>query len=145
MAHTKVNAMGSPVEEGCACKPKHKDPSKPMMWYRYHFLVCDGPRCRENQGNDKAERLRELLGAEGLDAGENRVKVTRTNCYGACRFGSVGLLYALSAEDLNHGVWLKEMHVWSDSQWVEFFRHLNSGSSIREHYSDSLIPMKVYP
>ncbi len=65
--------------------------SKPtMQHYKRHLLVCVGPRCTENgESQSLFDSLGEKFKAAGLDAGEARVKRTRTHCFATCKSGPI--------------------------------------------------------
>jgi len=85
----RLNEMGSEVVEGYTCKPKDYDPNRPIMHYKTLLLLCDDERCGKAGKIDKASHLREILKDMGLNKGANRIKISRTGCYGACRFRQV--------------------------------------------------------
>mgnify|MGYP000013428889 FL=1 len=141
MSGTKINAMGSEVVEGYACKPKIKDPDKPMMFYRYHILVCDGDRCDCNAKKALSDKLRDLAKELKMDKGADRVKITKTKCFGACRYKGVGLVYE-NGGTTNNGVWLKKINKWDDEKWRGFFVALKNKDSVRCLYPDDIIAME---
>lgn len=141
MDEAKINAMGSEVEAGFACKPKIKDPEKPVMFYRFHFLVCEGDRCECNAKKALSDKLRDLAKELKMDKGKNRVKITRTNCFGACRYKGVGIVYE-NGGDINNCVWLKKINKFDDKKWIELLGALKNGDSIRSKYQDDMIEME---
>ncbi len=90
---TDKNIMGSRVIEGCNCKPQVLDKDKPIMFSATQIFLCDGKRCQETASEDLANKLRKLIKELELDKGEQRVKVTRTYCNGACRFTQFSYTY----------------------------------------------------
>jgi (2Fe-2S) ferredoxin len=66
-------------------------PVKPKIGaYRYHLLVCTGPRCLADGASQALfDTLGEKLKAAGLEAGATRVKRTRTGCMAACKGGPI--------------------------------------------------------
>jgi (2Fe-2S) ferredoxin len=124
------NSYGSQVENGFKCKPTIKDPNRPLMGYRYHLFICDGGRCKTT---DLADKLRSITKELDINRGENRVKITRSFCFGACRFASVSVLYGY-----DRAIWIKNIE--EIANWKEFFLALIDGdiSSIQ----DRLIEIK---
>lgn len=60
--------------------------------YSRQLLVCTGPRCTQNgEGQALFDALQVKLRAAGLgvDAGDARVKRTRTGCVAACQGGPI--------------------------------------------------------
>ena len=142
---SKINEMGSEVVEGYACKPKNFNPNRPIMHYKSILFVCDDQRCRKAHKEDKSIYLRELIKDMNLNRGENRVKITRTSCNGACRFRGVVQLYTTSSNLLNNALWLKETHNFDDNQWREIFKQLSQDKPLTNILDKShFIPMKVY-
>lgn len=82
MKEAKINAMGSEVVDGFACKPKVKDPDKPMMFYRYHILICDGDECDCNAKKALSDKLRDLAKELKMDKGQIESKSQRQNVLG---------------------------------------------------------------
>ena len=148
MASKKVNDMGNEVVEGFACKPVDFDASRPIMHYQSLLLVCDDERCRNAHKTDKSIELREILKDMGLNKGENRIKITRTSCNGACRFRAVAQVTTntrANGEVKNNGVWLKNTHQYSEDAWRDIFKILSSGKILTDELDeDKFIPMKVY-
>ncbi len=66
-------------------------PEKPkMMDYRRHLLVCVGPRgSADGESQILFDSLGEKFKAAGIDAGELRVKRTRTTCFATCKAGPI--------------------------------------------------------
>ncbi|OIR06087.1 ferredoxin, 2Fe-2S [mine drainage metagenome] len=61
-----------------------------MLDYRRHLLVCVGPRCSEDgESQILFDSLGEKFKAAGIDAGELRVKRTRTTCFATCKSGPI--------------------------------------------------------
>ncbi len=58
-----------------------------------HVLLCAGRRCLELGSDGAYRRLEALLAEQGLDTGEQRVKVTRTKCLGPCAAAPLACLY----------------------------------------------------
>lgn len=117
--------MGSAVAEGFKCKPQILDKTKPIMFSAVHLFLCEGERCQRKESRHLAERLRVLIRELGFDSGENRIKITRTFCNGACRFGQFAYAYkncraACFSEENAFTAW-KNVHEWTDAQWKELF------------------------
>ena len=144
----KINDMGNEVVDGFACKPVDFDASRPIMHYQTLLLVCDDERCHKAQRKDKSIELREILKDMGLNKGENRIKVTRTSCNGACRFRAVAQVTAntqANGELKNNGLWLKQTHKYSDKEWKNIFKLLSNSEILKDNLDeDAFIPMKVY-
>jgi hypothetical protein len=144
----KINEMGNEVVEGFACKPVDYDATRPIMHYQSLLLVCDDERCHKAQRKDKSVELREILKSMGLNKGENRIKVTRTSCNGACRFRAVAQVTTntrANGEVKNNGLWLKQTHKYSDDEWKNIFKILSNGEILVDNLNDdAFIPMKVY-
>ena len=145
----KINEMGSEVVEGYACKPKDFDPNRPIMHYKSLLLLCDDERCsKASKNEDKATHLREMLKEMGLNKGKNRIKISRTGCYGACRFRQVCQITEntqANGNAKNNALWLKHTHKFSDEQWRELFTMLSQDKVLLEELSSEFfIPMKVY-
>ena len=60
-----------------------------MQPYKFHMLVCTGPRCTQGESETLFQQLGEKLKAHNLDAGECRVKRTRCNCFAICKDGPI--------------------------------------------------------
>lgn len=141
----RFNMMGSEVEEGYICKPKQKDPYKPIMHYKSHLFLCDDERCSGAHKEPVTDKLRDLLKTIELAKGENRIKITRTGCFGACRFRAVGLIYENGSEGLtNNMVWLRNVHQYNEAKWKDLFTCLSEGISVAGKYPEDMIPMKVF-
>jgi hypothetical protein len=144
----RINEMGSEVVEGFTCKPKDYDANRPIMHYKTLLLLCDDERCGKAGKIDKATHLRELLKEMGLNKGKNRIKVSRTGCYGACRFRQVCQITEntqANGNAKNNALWLKHTQKFSDEQWRELFRMLSQDKVLLEELSNEFfIPMKVY-
>jgi len=145
---TKINEMGQEVVEGYECKPKDYDPNRPIMHYKSMIFICNGERCAKASKIDKATHLRELLKEMGLNKGKNRIKITRTGCYGACRFRQVAHITQntqANGNPKNNSLWLKHTHNFSDNKWREIFKILSEDRVLLEELdSDDFIPMRVY-
>lgn len=142
----KINLMGSEVVNGYACKPKKLDPNKPIMHYKSHIFICNGDRCAKAFKEDKAKELREILKEMGLHKGKNRIKVTRSGCYGACRFRGVVNIYENTASNgflPNNNIWLKHTHNYSKDKWKRLFEYLSNNVPLVD--SDfEIIEQKIY-
>lgn len=114
------NTQGSIVADGFKCKPLNSDPNKPLIGYRFHLFLCDGGRCNSVT---LADELRDLTKELNLSRGENRIKITRSFCFGACRFKSVALIYGL-----DEPIWIKNIE---NINWRELFLNLVESNEIK--------------
>ncbi len=144
----RVNEMGSEIVEGYTCKPKNYDASRAIMHYKSLLLLCDDERCGKAGKDDRATHLREILKDMGLNKGKNRIKVSRTGCYGACRFRQVCQITENTQANgnlLNNALWLKETHQFDDNQWRKIFEQLSEDKLVTDILDENdFIPMKVY-
>lgn len=141
---SKKNSMGSEVVEGFACKPKNLDINKPLMYSAAQIFICEGHRCGDIGLTDK---VRALIKKSGYDRGENRVKVTKTSCHGACRFRNFACAYrngkaANFTPENSFSAW-KKVDEWSDEQWQEFINHLAEGI-VPQSIMDFKVEDKIY-
>jgi cobalt-precorrin 5A hydrolase len=127
----RVNAHGSAVVDGYQCKPKHVDLDRPMLFHRHHILLCEGARCAKAGSKNLAHNLRGLLKEMGLASGDQRIKISRTLCAGACRNRATLVIYERASHAIdqskplvNNGVWLKNIEQFSQQQWQRLFRAL---------------------
>lgn len=136
MENKKYNTMGSEVAEGYICKPKKVDPNKPIMFFKTQIFICDGERCsKANKVEDLAGKLRDLLKELGLHRGANRIKISRTNCFGACRFRQVAVVFENTKANgnlSNNNIWLKNIHKYDENRWRELFIDLSKNNSLDE-------------
>lgn len=144
---SRKNSMGSEVAEGYACKPKEPDKDKPVMYSAMHIFICDGKRCSDPESDGLADKVREIIQELGFDKGENRVKVTRTHCNGACRFKKFIYIYRnAKAKNYNEGncytAW-KQVHLWAKEQWIKLVSSLAIGE-IPESLNEFRVMDKVY-
>ena len=144
----KINEMGSEVVEGFSCKPKDFDASRPIMHYKTILMLCDGERCAKAGKIDKATHLRDIIKDMGLNKGKSRIKISRTGCYGACRFRQVCQINEntrVNGNIENNGLWLKNTHTFTDEQWRDIFHKLVDNKRLEDELGvEYLIPMKVY-
>ncbi len=144
----RLNEMGSEVVEGYTCKPKNYDAERPIMHYKTLLLLCDDERCGKAGRTDKASELREILKDMGLNKGENRIKVSRTGCYGACRFRQVCQVTENTQANgnlKNNALWLRNTHTFKEEDWRELFSLLSKDKVLLEELDEKyFIPMKVY-
>lgn len=144
----RLNEMGSEVVEGYTCKPKDYDPNRAIMHYKTLLLLCDDERCGKAGKDNRAAHLREIIKDMGLNKGENRIKISRTGCYGACRFRQVCQVTEntqANGNEKNNAIWLKHTHQFSDDQWKDIFKKLSENTVLTEELdSEVFIPMKVY-
>ncbi len=144
----RLNEMGSEIVEGYICKPKDYDPNRPIMHYKTLLLLCDDERCAKAGRDDKATHLREILKDMGLNKGKNRIKISRTGCYGACRYRQVCQVTEntqANGNPKNNALWLRHTHNFSDEQWRELFKMLSEDKLLSEELEEEyFISMKVY-
>lgn len=130
------NTMGSVVAEGFTCRPKKFDANKPIMHFKTQLFICDDERCgKAHKSEDKAKDLRELIKGVKLAKGENRIKVVRTGCFGACRFRSVANIYEntlVNGNVQNNAIWLKNVHRYTDEKWQDLFTKLSNNEHLDE-------------
>jgi (2Fe-2S) ferredoxin len=131
-----INLMGSEVVDGFACKPKKLVPNKPIMHFKTHIFICNDKRCGGAHKNDEvAADLRDILKEVNLAKGENRIKISRTGCFGACRFRSVANIFEntrANGFEANNNLWLRNIHKYSKEQWIELFEALSQNKNIDE-------------
>ncbi len=145
MSLNKKNIMGSVVQKGFSCKPKEKDPNKPIMFYKSHIIFCMDERCKPcYKGDDRLNELRELIKTLKLNKGHKRIKITRSFCFGACRFRSVSLIYSSGDKQVNNCIWLKQSHKLSKEKWTSIFNSLSNDVPITKQLNNNLIPINVY-
>jgi hypothetical protein len=144
----RLNEMGSEVVEGYTCKPKDYDANRAIMHYKTLLLLCDDERCGKAGKDDRATFLREILKDMGLNKGKNRIKVSRTGCYGACRFRQVCQVTEntqANGNAKNNALWLKHTHQFKEKQWREIFTMLSEDTTLLDVLDASaFIEMKVY-
>jgi len=143
-----INEMGQEVVEGYRCKPKDYDPNRPIMHYKTLIMICDGERCKRAGKIDKALYLRELIKELGLNKGKDRIKISRSGCWGACRFRQVAFITENTQANgniYNNAIWLKNTHNFTDKKWKEIFSILVENRVLKEELpSEDFIPMRVY-
>lgn len=136
MENKIYNNMGSEVAVGFICKPKKLDPNKPIMHFKTQLFICDGERCSKTQkGNDLAGKLRDIIKELDLHKGKNRIKISRTNCFGACRFRQVAVTFEntkVNGNLVNNNIWLKNIHKYDESKWKELFLALSTNEDLSE-------------
>ncbi|HHH51793.1 MAG TPA: (2Fe-2S) ferredoxin domain-containing protein [Campylobacterales bacterium] len=144
----RLNEMGSEVVEGYTCKPKDYDPNRPIMHYKTLLLLCDDERCGKAGKIDKASHLRDILKDMGLNKGTNRIKISRTGCYGACRFRQVCQITENTQANgnfENNAIWLRHTHNFKDEDWRSIFTILSTNENIKDKLDEKyFIPMRVY-
>ena len=137
----KVNAYGNEVVEGYQCKPKHVDLDRPMLFYKHHILICEGKRCAKAGSKNLAHDLRSILKAMGLSTGEQRIKISRTMCAGACRNRSTMVVYQRTDKSLsfenqepseNNALWLRGIEAFSEQEWKALFNALANNRPLSE-------------
>ena len=136
MENKKFNTMGSEVLDGFTCKPKKLDPNKPIMFFKTQIFICDGERCSKTQKQeDLGGKLRNILKELELHKGKNRIKISRTNCFGACRFRQVSVVFENTKANgnlVNNNIWLKNIHKYDKNKWRELFVNLSNNNSLDE-------------
>lgn len=139
----RYNTMGSEIAEGYICKPKKLDPNKPIMHFKTQIFVCDGERCNKaNKKENLADTLRDIIKDKNLEKGANRIKISRTNCFGACRFRQVSVIFenTLSNGYLpNNNIWLKNTHKYDEQKWAELFEKLSKNDELGDEFEK--VPM----
>lgn len=129
-----VNNMGSEVVDGFKCKPKELDVNKPIMHFKTQIFLCNGERCGASKKSAAlADELRDILKELGLGNGENRIKISRTHCFGACRFKQVGVVFENTRANgylPNNNIWLKQVNKYSKEKWCELFNTLASNQNL---------------
>lgn len=130
----KINIMGSEVVDGFMCKPKKFDANKPIMHFKTQIFLCHDERCKKShKTDDLAADLRDIINDLNLSKGENRIKVSRTGCFGACRFRSVANIYENTRANgyaNNNNLWLKNVHKFDKEKWVELLSALCENKDI---------------
>ena len=140
----KINTMGSEVEDGFECKPRILDPDKPIMHYKNIIYVCVDKRCSEVGSSKKADQLRQIVKDMNLDIGEHRVKISKSFCYGACRYKQVANIFSNTNENgqrKHNNIWLKQTHEYDTTKWIELFTALKENRYLNKFKQ---IKMKVY-
>ncbi len=123
----QINAHGSEVVKGYQCKPKHVDLNRPMLHYRHHILLCEGARCSKEGSKNLTHDLRTMLKEMGLASGDERIKISRTMCAGACRNRATLVIYerlAANETAVNNAIWLRHIEDLSRTQWQALFNTL---------------------
>jgi len=140
----RYNLMGSEVVDGFACKPKKLDPNKPIMHFKTHIFVCDDERCSHaHKSEHLADDLRLILKEIDLHKGASRIKISRTNCFGACRFRGVANIYentSVNGFEPNNNIFLKNTHKYNKEKWIELFEDL-SQNKLMDDLDFKQIPM----
>lgn len=128
--------MGSEVVDGFVCKPKKLDPTKPIMHFKTQIFICNDERCSNAHKNkDIAKNLRDILKDLKLDKGKNRIKISRSGCFGACRFRGVANIYENTRANgylKNNNIWLQQTHLYTIEQWKELFIMLSENKDIQQ-------------
>ena len=140
----KTNLMGSKVVDGYECKPVVLDKNKPIMHYKTIIYICDDQRCGKAGGANRAKELREILKQMNLAKTQNRIKISRSLCQGACRFRQVMQINEntkVNGYEPNNGIWLKHTHKFDRKKIEELFIALSTNQSLDDFEQ---IMMKVY-
>jgi len=134
MENRLFNMMGSEVVSGFSCKPVKLVPDKPIMHFKTHIFICGDERCAGAHKNDNiAADLRDILKEIELAKGETRIKISRTGCFGACRFRSVANIYEntkTNGYEVNNNIWLRNIHKYTKEKWIELFTALSENKNI---------------
>ena len=145
MENKRFNTMGSEVVDGFTCKPKKLIPNKPIMHYKSHILLCEGQRCKKACKNDiLADTIRGYIKDIGHSKSDSRIKITRANCFGACRFRQTAVVFENTKANgfiPNNGVFLRNVHKFDEEKWKELFYTLINNIDL-EKSKFKLIPMK---
>ncbi len=130
------NIMGSEVVDGFACKPKKLDPEKPIMHFKTQIFLCQDERCgKAHKSDNLSADLRDLLKDMNLAKGENRIKISRTGCFGACRFRSVANIYEntrVNGHANNNNLWIRNVHKFDEQRWRDLFTSLATNKDIND-------------
>ncbi|MEA3554645.1 MAG: (2Fe-2S) ferredoxin domain-containing protein, partial [Campylobacterota bacterium] len=140
----KINVMGSEVEDGYECKPKVLDPNKPIMHYKNIVHICVDKRCAAQGSSKKADELRQIVKDIGLDAGKDRIKISKSFCYGACRYKQVANIFSNEQENgqrKHNNIWLKNTDEYDTDKWIELFQALKENRYLNKFKQ---IKMKVF-
>ena len=96
-----------------------------MKPYKWHLLVCTGPRCTQNGESETLfASLGEKLKERGLDADEMRAKRTRCSCFAICNGGPIVVVHP-------DGTWYQ--NVTPDVLDRILDEHLLNGKPVGEH------------
>jgi cobalt-precorrin 5A hydrolase len=144
MAKNKINLMGSEVVEGYECKPKDLDINKPIMHYKNLINICVDKRCSSVSNKQQIETLRSILKDMKLDNKEDRIKIVKTLCFGACRYKQVANIVSNTQQNglLEHNnIWLKATNEYDINKWKELFLTLKENRTLNKFEQ---IKMKVF-
>ena len=134
MENKLFNMMGSEVVSGFTCKPVKLETNKPIMHFKTHIFICTDERCGGAHKNDNiAADLRDILKEIGLANAETRIKISRTGCFGACRFRSTANIFEntrMNGYEPNNNIWLRNIHKYSKEKWIELFKSLAENKNI---------------
>jgi (2Fe-2S) ferredoxin len=134
MENKLFNMMGSEVVSGFTCKPVKLVPNKPIMHFKTHIFICTDERCGGAHKNENiATDLRDILKEIGLANAETRIKISRTGCFGACRFRSTANIFEntrMNGYEPNNNIWLRNIHKYSKEKWIELFKALAENKNI---------------
>ncbi len=134
--HSLHNTMGSKVVPGFHCKPHKVDPERPLLYYRYHLMICGAGRCAEEDEKQLAHKIRNVVKKMGVNRGAQRIKINRTYCLGACRNRTTAVIYqniapGETATD-NHALWLRNIDQFDETLWKQVFTALMTNENLRE-------------
>ena len=134
MENKLFNMMGSEVVSGFTCKPVKLVPNKPIMHFKTHIFICTDERCGGAHKNENiATDLRDILKEIGLANAETRIKISRTGCFGTCRFRSTANIFEntrMNGYEPNNNIWLRNIHKYSKEKWIELFKALAENKNI---------------
>ena len=114
------------------------------MHYKNIVYICVDKRCSQKGSSKKADQLRELLKDMKLDIGKDRIKVSKSFCYGACRYKQVANIFSntqLNGEQKHNNIWLKATQKYDTSKWTDLFLALKNNKDLNNF---DQINMKVY-
>ncbi|WOT06780.1 cobalamin biosynthesis protein [Shewanella youngdeokensis] len=119
---------------------------RPISDFAYHIFVCDAARCVKSKAqsdvtadNGKhltsgiAHDLRCLLRELGLNRGPERIKVSRSHCFGCCGHASPMVIYQGSQQTElmhNHGMWLSHVDEFDELQWRKVMSALQQNTPL---------------
>jgi cobalt-precorrin 5A hydrolase len=114
------------------------------MHYKNIVYICVDKRCASQGSAKKADELRELLKEMELDIGINRLKISKSFCYGACRYKQVANIFSNTQDNgkpKHNNIWLKQTHKYDTKKWEELFLALKNNRDLNDFEQ---IKMKIY-
>jgi cobalt-precorrin 5A hydrolase len=147
-----INAHGNEVVAGYQCKPAHVDLNRPMLFYRQHIMLCEGARCAKLSSKNLAHDLRSILKDMGLSNGDRRIKISRSQCMGACRNKATLVIYQREPTPTsmhNNGVWMRNIETLSEQDWRSIFTALTEDNSLhsvldKQYFASVEAPIKEF-